>query len=103
MAETRVELNTGFETSQAGMSLVSKIALNTSTPAGLADDSGVLKRSVLEPDQFPQVGLDITNPFDPGDIDVSPKYPREGKRPFDGGKNRNNKTHDGKSLTSVKI
>lgn len=100
MAETRVELNTGFETSQAGMSLVSKIALNTSTPAGLADDSGVLKRSVLEPDQFPQVGLDITNPFDPGDIDVSHKYPHEGKRPFDGGKNRNNKTRDGKSLTA---
>lgn len=59
MAE--IELNTGFETSQSGISRISKIALNTNT-GGLADDSGILKRKVLEPDEFPRIGLDLTSP-----------------------------------------
>jgi hypothetical protein len=65
MAETSVELNTGFETSQAGLSPMSKIALNTVTPAGMPSEGveGALKRNVLEPDQFPRVDLSITNPL----------------------------------------
>lgn len=62
MAETRIELNTGFGTSQAGISHNSKLVLNSSTPEALVNDSGVLKRAVIEPDNFPKVGLDKTNP-----------------------------------------
>lgn len=80
MAETRVELDTGFESGPKGLHKVSRIALETKT-GGLADDSGILKRKVLEPDEFPRVSLDIICPEDPefADIDVAKGYPHEGK------------------------
>lgn len=78
MAETRVELNTGFASGPAGLSKVSKIALATSTPEALANDTGILKRKVLEPDEFPRVSLE----------DAFPKldeYPNRGNKPMSDG------------------
>lgn len=63
--ETSVGLNTGYEMSQSGLSHTSKIALNTSTPSALANDSGVLERKVLAPDEFPRVELSQTSPINP--------------------------------------
>jgi len=101
MAETKIELNTGFETSQSGLSMGSKIALNTKTPKALPDEGleGAIKRNVLEPDEYPRVDLSITNPNDEGDIDVSEPYPHEGKTPFKGGRH-SGKVKDGKSQTA---
>ena len=81
MAETKVELNTGFETSQSGISKASKVALNTSTPAALANDSGVLKRKVLEPDEFPKA--DMSNAFPSIE-----EYPNRGMKPMSDGKSK---------------
>lgn len=78
MAETKIGLNTGFETSQAGMSKASRIALNTSVPSAMADDSGILKRKVLEPDQFPSVSLETTSPH-------MDEYPNRGDKPMSDG------------------
>lgn len=76
-----IDLNTGFTTSQAGMAKISKIALNTSTPSALADDTGVLKRKVLEPDEFPKVGLEMTSP-------MMEEYPNRGNKPMSDGKSQ---------------
>lgn len=69
MAETKVGLNTGFTSGPDGLHKISRIALETNT-GGLADDSGVLKRKVLEPDEFPRVSLNIVSPHDPEDADI---------------------------------
>ena len=93
-----IELNTGFETSQSGIAQVSKFAMNTKTPGALADDSGVLVRKVLGPDEFPKVDLEVACAFVPGDIDVAHRYPHEGKTPRE---QRGIKgIHDGKSKTA---
>lgn len=101
MAETRVDLNTGFTSGPAGLGRVSRIALDTNTPEALANDTGVLKRKVLEPDEFPRVSLDIMCPHDPemADIDQAPVFPQK-KGPWHQGKIRGHDPHDGKSLTA---
>lgn len=95
-----ISLNTGFETSQAGLSESSKIALNISIPAALADDLGILKRKVLEPDEYPRVGLDLTSPPNIKIGNVAASYPRQGVNTNVHKKVRSSKTHDGKSLTA---
>lgn len=87
---------------QSGISNVSKIALNTSTPGALANDTGVLKRAVLQPDEFPRVSLEVTNPpnpftsMDPANRDRANK----GKTGSDRGKRVNYPMNDGKSKTA---
>lgn len=101
MAETKVDLNTGFESGPKGLGYISRVALNTSTPEALANDSGVLKRKVLEPDEFPRVSLDIICPHDPEEADVDQAaIGKNGGQPSRQGKIRTHKTDDGMSLTA---
>lgn len=81
MAETKVDLNTGFTSGPAGLAKISKIALSTQTPGALADDTGILKRKVLEPDEFPRVDISLTSP-------TLDEYPNKGIKPMSDGKSK---------------
>lgn len=102
MLKTKVQTVSDSKITQKGLANSSLVALNTETPAAMVNDSGILKRKVLEPDEFPRVDLSITNPLNPFASMNPANHDRAavGRGGSDRGKRRSYPMSDGRSITA---